>query len=103
MDRQTQLLQMVGRMSAATAASDWNELGALNTLMASSLPAMAAQGRWTPGEKAALIALRQQHRAAVQHAAEASARLGKQLEHMKNHKTGWIAYALDNELADNEV
>jgi len=103
MDRQQQLLKMAQRMSAAVAASDWTELSALNTMMSASLPAMAEQGRWTAAEKAALLALRQQHRLAVQHTAAASAELSKQLEHMKAHKTGWLAYALDNELADNEA
>jgi hypothetical protein len=103
MDRQKQLLDMARRMSGAVAASNWAELAALNTMMSASLPAMAAQGRWTAAEKAALIALRQQHRLAVQHAAAASTELGRQLAHMKTHKAGWIAYALDNELADNEA
>lgn len=103
MDRQQQLMRMGQRLSAATAASDWDALVDINTLMASSLPAMAAQGKWTPAEKAALAALRQLHREAVRLAAAASAELGKHLQHMNTHKEGWLAYALDNDFAGTEA
>ncbi|GGB87071.1 hypothetical protein [Pseudoduganella buxea] len=103
MDRQQQLLRLGQRLAAATAASDWDELAALNTLMASSLPALAAQGKWTPAERAALAALRQLHGDAVQRAQSASTELGKHLQHMTTHKEGWLAYALDNEFAGTEA
>ena len=103
MDRQQQLLRMAQQLSAATAASDWDALAELNTLMASSLPAMAAQGKWTPADRAALAALRQLHGEAVRKAEAASAELGKHLQHMSTHKEGWMAYALDNEFAGTEA
>ena len=103
MDRQQQLLRMGQQLSAATAAADWSALAELNTLMASSLPAMAAQGKWTPAERAALAALRELHRDSVQKAQSASAELGKHLQHMTTHKAGWLAYALDNEFAGTEA
>jgi hypothetical protein len=103
MDRQQQLLRMAQHIAAAGAASDWKTLAALNTMMASSLPAMAAQGNWTPAERAALVALRQQHRDAVLRVDAASTALGKHLEQMNSHKEGWLAYALDNDFAGNEA
>lgn len=103
MDRQQQLLRMAQRVSAASAASDWKTLTALNTLMASSLPAMAAQGRWTPAERAALSVLRQQHREAVLRVGAATTDLGKHLQQMNSQKEGWIAYALDNDLAGTQA
>ena len=99
MDRQAELLQLGRRLAAATAASDWDALAEVNTSMASSLPAMAAQGKWTPAEKAALAALRQLHREAVQKTESASTELGKHLQDITTHKEGWLAYALDNEFA----
>ncbi|QGZ38435.1 hypothetical protein IP92_01242 [Pseudoduganella flava] len=103
MDRQQQLLRMAQRIAAATAASDWKALAAQNTLMASSLPAMAAQGKWTPAERAALAALRQQHREAVLRVGAASTELGKHLQQMNMNKEGWLAYALDNDLAGTQA
>lgn len=103
MDRQAPLLQIARRLAAASAAADWKTVRELNTLMASSLPAMAAQGKWTPAERAALAALRQQHREAVQRVQAASTELGKQLDHMNTHKEGWLAYALENEFAGTEA
>ena len=48
MDSHKTLLQLAQQLSAATAASDWAALAAINTLMASTLPTLAAQGAWTP-------------------------------------------------------
>jgi CheY-like chemotaxis protein len=47
---------MAKKMNAATAAEDWKLLAALNTLMAATLPQMAAQGPWSGAERAALSA-----------------------------------------------
>lgn len=99
MDRQTTLLQLGQKMSAAIAASDWKALAAINTMMASSLPAMAAQGPWTPAERAALAALREQHNQAILRARTASEELGKRLAEMQANKEGWLAYALTSETA----
>ena len=65
MDRQRTLLQMAQKMSAAMASEDWKMLAAINTLMVSTLPQMAAQGPWSAPERAALAALRQLHEHAV--------------------------------------
>lgn len=99
MDRQQTLLQLGQKMSAATAASDWKALAAINTLMATTLPAMAAQGPWTPAERAALAALRDLHYQAVKHARDASDELSKHLAEMQANKEGWLAYALTSETA----
>ena len=88
MDRQQQLLQLAQKMSAATAASDWTALGAINTLMASSLPLMAAQGLWNPAERAALAALRQLHRQAEHCAKLASDGLAAKLSELQARKEG---------------
>lgn len=96
MDRHQTLLQLGQRLSAATAASDWAALAAINTLMRSSLPALAAQGPWTPAERAALAALRELHQTAVAHVNAATAELGQHLVDLQNNKEGWLAYALDS-------
>lgn len=100
MDRQQQLLQLAQKMSAATAASDWTALSAINTLMAAALPAMAAQGPWNPAERAALAALRQLHRQAEHCAKLASDQLSVKLSELQARKEGWMAYAMTN--PDNE-
>ena len=103
MDRQQPLLGIARRLAAASAAADWKTVREVDTLMASSLPAMAAQGKWTPAERAALAALRQQHREAVLRVQAATTELGKHLDHMSIHKEGWLAYALENEFAGTEA
>jgi hypothetical protein len=103
MDRQRTLLQLGQKMGAALDAADWPALGALNTMMASALPQMAAQGNWTTAERAALAALRQLHEQAVQRCDQATAALGRQLNEMQANKEGWLAYALDSETAETGI
>jgi hypothetical protein len=97
MDRQATLLQLAQKLSAATAAADWQALAAIDALVSNALPALAAQGRWTPAERAALNALRSQHRAALAKVNSATAELDKHLHELQNNREGFIAYALDNE------
>ena len=103
MDRQRTLLQMAQKMSAAIASEDWKALAAINTLMASALPAMAAQGQWNAAERAALVALRQQHEQALAHCKRMTEELSKRLNEMQQNKEGWLAYALNNEHAEIQV
>lgn len=97
MDRQSTLLQLAHKLSAATAAADWPALAAIDALVSNALPALAAQGRWTPAERAALDALRRQHRAALAKVSSATDETGKHLHEMQNNREGYIAYAVDND------
>ncbi|MGO4377361.1 hypothetical protein [Pseudoduganella sp. RAF53_2] len=99
MDRQATLLQLAQKLSAATASSDWKALAAIDTLLGSALPKMAAQGKWTPAERAALDALRALHKTALARVNDATAELDKHLYDLKNNREGWMAYALDNEVS----
>ncbi|MGV7206811.1 hypothetical protein ACLB1G_03030 [Oxalobacteraceae bacterium A2-2] len=100
MDRQRTLLQITQRMHAALAADDWQALAAINTMMASALPQMAAAGAWSPAERAALRNLRETHEQARTRCAAVAAELESRLRGMRDNKEGWMAYALDNEFAD---
>ena len=103
MDRQRTLLQMAQKMSAAIAAEDWKTLAALNTLMATALPQMAAQGQWSAAERAALSALRQMHNEAVKRCDLTTRDLGRRLQEMQANKEGWLAYALESEHAETGI
>lgn len=103
MDRQRTLLQMAQKMSAAIASEDWKTLAAINTLMGTVLPQMAAQGNWSGAERAALSALRQMHQEAVRRCDRATDELGKRLHDMQANQEGWLAYALENDIADNGI
>ncbi|MCE3261694.1 MAG: hypothetical protein K0R43_773 [Pseudoduganella sp.] len=96
MDRHRTLLHLAQQLSAATAASDWQALAAINTLMASTLPQLAAQGPWSAAERAALSALRELHRAAVATVDSATAGMSQHVHDLTNNREGWLAYALDS-------
>lgn len=97
MDRHQTLLQLAQQLSAATAARDWQALAAIDTLMGATLPQLAAQGIWTPAERAALAALRELHLAAAASVDGAAVELGQHLQDMSNNREGWLAYALDSD------
>lgn len=103
MDRQRTLLQMTQKMSAAIASSDWKMLAAMNTLMATALPQMAAQGKWSSPELAALSALRQMHQEAVKRCNQATEELGSRMQEMQANREGFVAYALESETAENGI
>lgn len=100
-DRQRTLLSLAQKMNAAIAAEDWKMLAAMNTLLASTLPNMAAQGPWNSAERAALSALHQIHQEAVRRCDLATAEAGRKLGELQANKEGLLAYALDSELAEN--
>jgi hypothetical protein len=99
MDRHRTLLQLTQKMSAAIAAADWQALAAINTLLATALPQMAAQGKWSNPERTALSVLRQMHNEAVKRCNLATDELGNRLKQMQANQEGWLAYALDSEYA----
>ncbi|WP_229260517.1 hypothetical protein [Duganella alba] len=99
MDRHRTLLQLTQKMSAAIAAADWQALTAINTLLATALPQMAAQGKWNSAEWAALAALRQMHEEAVKRCNLATDELAQKLQQMQANQEGWLAYALESEYA----
>lgn len=100
MDRQRTLLALGKKMHAAIAADDWKTLAALNTLMTTTLPALAQQGSWTPAERAALGALRQLHEQAMLRCEQSAGALSAHLHNMRANKEGWLAYAVDNSFSD---
>ncbi|MET0319175.1 MAG: hypothetical protein ABW069_00475 [Duganella sp.] len=102
-DRQRTLLSLAQKMNAAIATQDWKMLAALDTLIASTLPQMAAQGPWSAAERAALSALHQVHQEAARQCDLALHDIGRKLNELQGNKEGLFAYALDSELAENGI
>jgi hypothetical protein len=103
MDRHRTLLQLTQKMSTAIAAEDWQALAAINTMLATALPQMAAQGRWSSAERAALAAAQQMHNEALKRCTQATDTLGRKLQQMQANQEGWLAYALESEHAESGI
>lgn len=101
MDRRPALLNMAAALSTACKAGDWAALAAADSTTARTVPALAARGRWTQSERAALLALRAAHAQAYHDCSKAKEHLGLHLNSMQENKEGWIAYALSVD-ADTE-
>jgi hypothetical protein len=96
-DRQARLARLGDALQAAAARADWDGLGEQSRALFPALRALAAQGPWTAGERAALERVRVQHDAAARDVAAAARALEPRLEEMRANKDGWIAYAMHSE------
>ena len=81
----------------AAARADWDRVGEQARALLPALRALAAQGPWTAGERAALERVRAQHDAAAHQVAAAARALEPRLEEMRANKDGWIAYAMHSD------
>lgn len=95
--RQARLAHLGNNLQDAAAREDWDRLGEQARALFPALRALAAQGPWNAGERAALERVRAQHDAAARHVAAAARALEPRLEEMRANKDGWIAYAMHSE------
>jgi hypothetical protein len=96
-DRLAPLAQLGNALQDAAARQDWDRLGEQARALFPALNALAAQGPWTAGERAALERVRAQHDTAAREVAAAARALEPRLEEMRANKDGWIAYAMHSE------
>jgi hypothetical protein len=96
-NRQARLAQLGNALQDAAARQDWDRLGEQARALFPALHALAAQGPWNAGERAALERVRTQHDAAAHDVAAAARALEPRLEEMRANKDGWIAYAMHSE------
>jgi len=96
-DRQARLAQLGDILQDAAAREDWDRLGEQARALLPALRALAAQGPWNAGERAALERVRAQHDAAAHRVGAAARALGPRLEEMRANKDGWIAYAMHSQ------
>lgn len=94
MDRQ--LAKLSRQLERAAAESDWSALGALDRELAGLLRTTASR-QWTPKERSALEALHRAHTLAREHCERETTRMDGVLSQMREHKDGWMAYAMSNE------
>jgi hypothetical protein len=94
MDRRAALLAISGDLNAALQAADWPALAAAHRALAPALTMLAAQGRWSPPERAALGTLRATHLRCCRMTVQARDLLGHRLRLLRAQRDGWIAYAL---------
>jgi hypothetical protein len=84
-------------LADATAARDWDRLGAAERALAPQLSALARLGQWNAQERRALAELRAAHDQAAAVCAGAVQALERRLAELRANKDGWIAYALAND------
>lgn len=97
MERQQQLVSLTRRLLAAEAAADWTALGDIDRELSVALPRLAARGAWVGDEGLAFAGLRQAHQRLRASCQRETARLGEHLSGLRQHKEGWLAYAMDDQ------
>ncbi len=94
MVRHNRITRWTARLHSAVATQDWAALEATDRELAEMLPILAAHGRWTPEERSALHSLELAHREARRSCQLASDALQSHMSGLREHKDGWLAYAL---------
>lgn len=95
--RRKSLLELGTKLSAATAANDWDAVSAVDRVIARALPQLAALGPMNPAELQAYSRLNAIHTAALARCAQARDAVESQLRDLRNHREGWLAYAVAGE------
>ncbi|OHV96340.1 hypothetical protein AKG95_16315 [Janthinobacterium lividum] len=99
MDSSPLSLQLTREVLAATAVQNWDALEVLDRKLAQHL---AGLGILSEREKAALLALRKAHAQAYQACSDEKHRLGMQLGEIHSKQEGWVAYAIENAMYQDE-
>ena len=73
---------------------NWPALAAVDRKVSALLAALPPRAQWSARESDAFEHLRRAHRAVQELCDSEAARLGAQLQDLRNHRQGWVAYAL---------
>lgn len=92
MGNEAQLSDFARRLRGAATAADWSALGAIDHEVAQVLRRMRGTG--SARERAALEELRRAHAEARDCCEREAARVGEVLQQMREHREGWMAYAM---------
>ena len=92
-------LQLARELQAAAGKQDWNAVALLDRKLARELAGIAAVPEH---ERAALLTLRKVHAQALQLCADEKQRLGLQLGDIHSKQEGWVAYAIEGAMYQDE-
>ena len=87
---------MALRLRRAAAAADWQRVAVLDREIGALLPQLATRSDWAPDELEALDELRKVHTEVRRECASALERIDVRLAEHREHRGGWIAYALND-------
>lgn len=76
------------------AASDWRGLAAADRKVAMLLGSLPPRVQWAQADHVAFDELRKAHNSVRELCDQEAARVQAQLEDMRRHRQGWVAYAL---------
>lgn len=85
---------MAQQLQRLAAGRDWSGLAMLDRKVAALLASLPPQGGWSVRERRAFEGLRSAHGAARELCEIELARVRQQLDDMRRHRQGWLAYAL---------
>nr|WP_314607595.1 hypothetical protein [uncultured Janthinobacterium sp.] len=99
MDSAALSLQLGREVLAAAASQNWDALEVLDRKLARHL---ASLGLLNEREKTALLALRGAHAQAYQACSDEKHQLGIQLGEIHSKQEGWVAYAIESAMYQDE-
>lgn len=102
MDRTPILRQLSRDLHAAASKPDWDALDGFERQLQQQLPLLAKQGPLSDSEQAAMNTLRRLHAQVLEMCANEKQRLGLQLGEIHSKQDGWVAYAIENDMYQDE-
>ena len=99
MDRYAQLMSIARNLLSASQRGDWSLLESVDRQLAELLTRRTEWGQWSQQEMMALAAVQRAHEQARERCVTESQAMQARLGQMREQKAGWLAYAMNGEVA----
>lgn len=100
MDRYTQLMTIARNLLNASQQGDWALLQRVDRQLAELLTQRSEWGQWAQHEMMALATVQRAHERARERCNVETEAMRARLEKMREQKAGWMAYAMNGEVAE---
>jgi hypothetical protein len=103
MDRYAQLMSIARNLMKASERGDWTLLQSVDRQLAELLTRRTEWGQWSQQEMMALAAVQRAHEQARERCVTETEAMRKRLSQIREQKTGWLAYAMNGEIAEERA
>ncbi|WP_380595035.1 hypothetical protein [Steroidobacter flavus] len=103
MDRYAKLMSIARNLLSASQRGDWTLLESVDRQLAELLTRRSEWGQWSQQEMMALAAVQRAHEQARELCITETQAMQTRLGQMREHKAGFLAYAMHGEVAEERA
>lgn len=93
-------MSIARNLLSATQQGDWTQLQSVDRQLAELLTRRSGWGQWSQQEMMALAAVQRAHEQARERCTSETQAMRTRLDQMRDHKAGWLAYAMNGEVVE---